>query len=93
MKEREIPMITRTVTIELAWRVETIHSVEAPYDGDIYPHDGNDKPESLRNWLQYCDEHTPDVQLSDEFDNDNFEIVDCYAWQITDNETGEVWQR
>ena len=80
---------TRTVTMELAWRVETTHTVEVPYDGDIYPHDGNDKPESLMNWLRDCDEHTPSVNLMDE----DFEIVDCYAWQITDDETGEVWQK
>ena len=80
MKEREIPMTTRTVTIELAWRVETTHTVEVPYDGES---------ESLMDWLRDCDEYAPDVNLMDE----DFEIVDCYAWQITDNETGEVWQR
>lgn len=73
---------TRTVTMELAWRVETTHTVEVPYDGDI-------KSESLMNWLRDCDEHTPSVNLMDE----DFEIVDCYAWQITDDETGEVWQK
>tara|TARA_R100001530_G_scaffold105198_1_gene73381 strand:+ start:262 stop:492 length:231 start_codon:yes stop_codon:yes gene_type:complete len=73
---------TRTVTIELAWRVETTHEVEVPCDGDI-------NPDSLQDWLRDCDEHTPDVNLMDE----TFWIADCYAWQITDNETGEVWQK
>ena len=90
MKEREIPMTTRTVTIELAWRVETMHTVEVPYDGDVYPHDGNDNPQSLQGWLRDTSWlWTPVVNLMDE----DFEIVDCYAWQITDDETGEVWQK
>jgi len=99
MKEREIPMTTRTVTIELAWRVETSHEIEVPYDGDIYPHDGNDDPQSLRDWLRDCEEHTPEILLNFEvFDADGNEVEggtveDCYAWQITDEETGEVWQK
>ncbi len=85
-------MKTRTVTIELAWRVETSHTVEVPYDGGVYPHDGNDDLQSLQDWLRDCEE--PLVQLTAEVDDGRIDgVVDCYKFQVTDDETGEVWER
>ena len=85
-------MNTRTVTIELAWRVETSHTVEVPYDGGVYPHDGNDDPQSLQDWLRYCEE--PLVTLTAEVDDGRIDgVVDCCKFKVTDEETGEVWER
>ena len=85
-------MKTRTVTIELAWRVETSHTFEVPYDGGVYPHDGNDDPQSLQDWLRYCEE--PLVTLTAEVDDGQIDgVVDCCKFQVTDEETGEVWER
>tara|TARA_R110002020_G_scaffold42285_1_gene124103 strand:+ start:1252 stop:1566 length:315 start_codon:yes stop_codon:yes gene_type:complete len=101
-------MNTRTVTIELAWRVETIHEVEIPYEGGVYPHDGNDDPQSLQEWLRGAKywENIPDAILyAEAFDLDTADpktgecdeaevgtVTDCYVWQIKDNETGEWWR-
>jgi len=69
-------MNTRTVTIELAWRVETSHTVEVPIDQE----------------LGDCEE--PDVMLTAQVDDGDVDgVVDCYKFQVTDDETGEVWQK
>jgi hypothetical protein len=69
-------MNTRTVTIELAWRVETSHTIEVPIDQE----------------LGDCEE--PLVQLTAEVDDGRIDgVVDCYKFQVTDKETGKVWQK
>ena len=69
-------MKTKTVTIELAWRVETSHTIEVPFDEE----------------LEDCEE--PLVALTAEVDDGQIDgVVDCYKFQVTDDATGEVWER
>jgi len=65
----------KTVTIELAYRIETQEEVQVPDDCNL---------RDARDYL-------PAVPEVDPFDEG--ELVDCYAWRIVDNASGEVWEK
>jgi|GEM_PF-5009052 len=82
----------RKVKVQVAWRLQTTVEVEVPYAGGVYPHDGNENVESLRDWYIENQSEIESEAREDCGDLNYAEFIESWVHRVEDVETGEeVW--